>query len=184
MKSSGSGYKTNNRGEISRYNRTAGMITVEASFLVPFLFFIILAMLYAGLYFLDCAKVYLACDEVLYYAAQSIGKGSDLGQGEIDIQKQNQISIYSFWESNEQEEIEIKKRIQSRLRGKLLLLEMNNIEVKVTSKQVSAELSGNAGSKFWQYFDISFLSFSYQKKVQCANYSDYIRKWEVYGNKE
>ena len=165
-------------------NNMAGMITVEASFLVPFLFFVVFAMLYVGLYFVERAKVYLICDEVLYYAAESIGKGSDLGNGRISVKILNNKPVYTISNSYVEEEKEIKKRMEQRFSGRLCLLELNQVEVKVTDKQIQTELSGSASNKFWQQFNIPFLSFTYQKKVQCAVYTDFIRKLEVYESKD
>lgn len=164
-------------------NDNTGMITVEASFLIPFLLFGILAILYIGLYYIDCSKVYCACDEVLYYAAESIGTGSDLGNAKMDIQMLNQKPVYAFKDSFEETENNIRTRIEQQLKGQLLLLELNCIEIQVTAKQVSADITGTAGSKVWNTFDYRGFSFSFQKKVQCANYSDFIRKSEVFSKK-
>ena len=155
-----------------------GMLTVEAAFIIPIVWFIIMAMLSFGLYFIDQAKVRAACDEVLGYASQAVGKGCDLGNGKVQIETLNRMPLYSF-PSYGKEKQELHQRLQKRLKGKLLFLRPDKIEVTVNHKELKILLSGKALPFGCGWFRKVPFSFSYTSTVQRADYSSILRKTDA-----
>lgn len=158
----------------------AGMITVEAALIVPYIYFVVMAVMYMGFYYLDQAKVYAACDEVMYYASQAIGKGTDVGKGVVDITIRNRIPVYSLSHTYTMECEEITERLNTKLKGKLLLLKGEDLQITITEKYIVVSFAKTAEHKWWEMLNLSQVTFSYQKKVQCADYSNVLRKTDAF----
>ena len=158
--------------------KNSGMITVEAAFIIPFIWMIIFSMLSVALYFIDQAKVYAACDEVLIYASESVEKGCDLGNGKVDIKRLNRVSPYSFTNYSGIQK-EIKNRFQERLSGKLLFLNPDKIQITVNSRELKIKILADALPPVCRFFLKKSILFEYTSKVQKADYSSFLRKAQV-----
>lgn len=151
-----------------------GMLTVEAAILVPIIFFLIMAMFYIALYYLDEAKVYGSCDEAMEFASQSVGRSKDLTVGSFSMAKRNNGSLYQINYTRERKELE--QLIQEKLKGRLLLLSLRKVKVSINEYQIQLQIKLQGKTDIWQYLHLGTVTYSYRRRVEMGNYSDWLRK--------
>lgn len=144
-----------------------GMVTVEAALIVPFLFFIILAIMYLAFYYMDEAKVWASTDVVLSFAAQSVGRNQSLLQTNY-----------------EQEEKKIAKQLRQELKGRLLLLSLKKTEVTVNSNEIRLQVSLTGKTAIWRYFGLEKVLVKGCCTTEIGNYGNWMRRVQAYSDRK
>ncbi len=152
----------------------SGMITVEAAVIVPFIFFIIIGMMYLGFYLLDGAKIYSTIDQVAAYAGQSVGRSEDMGIGEYSMKQRNQRSLYKVTYQKEGRKVE--EQLEKELKDSLFLLNIKSIQAAVGMGYIKIDVGLNGSTDVWRSLGLNETQLIYENRTELGDYSQYIRK--------
>ncbi len=118
-----------------RKYRTKGSMTVEATFLFPMIFFIILAILNMAFYFCDMCKVQGVLDQYAKRQAVCTKEHRSL-EKERDYEKIADTGIFWCMADNSQAEAELKAAVKEKIEEKSLVSKVEKVETQVTAQKV------------------------------------------------
>lgn len=157
-----------------------GMYTVEASLIVPFLFLIILAFLYLGMFFLEKAYVIAKVNLYVENASQSIYSEGDIVTGKVDKASRYKKSIYeSYVIDNKKWETTIKEQIEKSIKGKLLVFSDPQIVVAISLEMIDVKVKISSTPQIFSYFTNEHIKVAYEKKSSIFNGTEWVRRWQV-----
>lgn len=153
------------------------MQTIETAYIVPLIFFIILAFMELEFYMLDVAKVMSGTSIATSYISESLDKSEDEVTGEYSIEARNAMPLYN--RSHIEDEMRLSDRIDTIFDGRLLLLEMNRSEVDISKGVITVDLSFEANHPIFKYFKVSPIRYGTRIRTEVGDYSDVMRKKAV-----
>ena len=170
------------RIHIGKTYNNAGMSTVEAAIIVPFLFFCIITFVYISFYFMDLAKIYASVDTVLVYAAEAVDKSENLKRGcddtygLSDLEYRNHNHIFEIIPLKEKDFEELDSYISEQCYQRLLSADC--ITKKIYQRQEDLVYEGelHAEIKGFSSFGIQPIAFSYKRVVRLGSYADKLRE--------
>ena len=118
-----------------RKYRTKGSMTVEATFLFPMIFFIILAILNMAFYFCDMCKVQGVLDQYAKRQAVCTKEHRSL-EKERDYEKIADTGIFWCMADTSQAEAELKAAVKEKIEEKSLVSKVEKVETQVTAQKV------------------------------------------------
>lgn len=111
--------------------RVRGSITVEATFLFPILFFVIMTLLYVSFYLYDVSVIQSKLDESLLDVQLMIRQPMNLAEKKIDYSNVSERSmLYKFQGSYEQEKEKIKLQLLDYLHRSLTISRIHTISLE------------------------------------------------------
>ncbi len=109
-----------------------GSITVEAAYILPIVILSIISLLYMAFYLHDKSTLQSMVDHMVHNASITMKHEANILIGEIDYNNINSRGVfYKILGDTEEEETEIVQSLQYQLSKRLLLYEVNKIEVEV-----------------------------------------------------
>ena len=118
-----------------RKYRTKGSMTVEATFLFPMIFFIILAILNMAFYFCDMCKVQGVLDQYAKRQAVCTKEHRSL-EKERDYEKIADTGIFWCMADNSQAEAELKAAVKEKIEEKSLVSKVEKVETGYCTKSI------------------------------------------------
>lgn len=164
----------------SQCRKLSGMITIETACVTPLILFMILAVLYMALYYIDLGKVYEAVGRVVSYASISMDNDADIVTGNYSIKVRNSKNPYSFSHKRNHEICgKVKQKIREEIHGRLLILDEDQIDVSIKHNRIELMMKGVGQRNIWDYFHSGKGIHSYCAEYEIGNWAEYIRKVEV-----
>lgn len=164
--------------------RTAlnGSFTVEASIVIPLIFFLIFALFYLGFYLYDLNKIQGVIDKSLNKAGLSIKNECDIVNGDIYYKKIKDRLVFSMFSQNDEElENNIKDYLDRELYKGLFIMDIINKDIDIANSKIKIKIV--ARSKISQRGVIKFFDqvseLTYEGTYKVYNPADYIRKAEI-----
>ncbi|MCR5792905.1 MAG: pilus assembly protein [Lachnospiraceae bacterium] len=157
-----------------------GQFTVEASFIVPLLVFILVGVIYVGLYLHDKTILWEAVNESCNVAESYVSHPYDFETGEIDFRKiAKRHATDHIGTSFEAERMQILKQLKERQK-KLFLTQISKTTVEVGMLSGTIEVTGSVR---WNYFGVTrFLrmkTIHLKKKYKVDNPAEFARMVSV-----
>ena len=122
-----------------------GSITVEASFVMPFILLCIFALIYLSFYLQDKNRIQTVTDASLIKASFYFKHRSDLVTGRVDYTNIDDRGVfYMLTDTSPSKEEVVEKLIIAQLTGKLLLLSVKDIKVNVNHNKITAAVSADS----------------------------------------
>lgn len=150
------------------------MITVEAALLIPLIFLSVLSLLMAGFYYIDRARVSEACERVTMYMSRNLDHPCDLISGSYSWESRNSTLTGDVKDSSFEKGLE--DEIRAELSGRLLLLHVQQIDVKNTAGTVTVKVSGYAGSDIWRGLHLRRITYRWRTAIDTLQGAEFMRK--------
>lgn len=157
---------------------------MEAAFLFPCVFFVIIGLLYLSFYLHDKVRIQSDIDETIIKATRLIKNEADMTTGMIDYEKYNNRGIFYFLNNN-LEEIQqtIKNYLKQQLKSGLFIATVQKIKVTCNQNQIDIEVSAKMNIPFLavrEYFTGSGLVVQINTSSELQNPVEFIRIFDVY----
>lgn len=159
-----------------------GSFTLEATIIIPLIFFLIFALFYLGFYLYDVNRIQGAIDISLNKVGLTIKNEVNLINGEIYYNKIKDRPVFSmFTQNNEELENNIKEYMNTELSRGLFIMNITHKEIDITGGKIKIIIIAN--SKISQRgvlnFFISIRQQTFEGTYTIYNPADFIRKAEV-----
>lgn len=159
-----------------------GSFTVEATIIIPLVFFLIFALFYLGFYLHDLNRIQGAVDATLNRAALIIKNEADLINGDIHYDRIKDRPVFSLFSQNTIElENNIKDCLDTKINKGLFITDITGKEVSIRGGKikimiVSKSKIGLVGvSRFFNPVSQQ----TYESTYTIYNPADFIRKAEI-----
>lgn len=177
--------KVKNKGLINSKNSSKtlnGSFTVEASIIIPLIFFIIFALFYLGFYLYDINRIQAVINNSMNKAGLTIKNEVNTINGDIYYNKIKDRPVFSiFSQSNIDLENNINNYIDNELNPGLFIMDINKKEIEITNSQIKIIIV--ARSKISQMRVIKLFGpirgGTYKGTYRIYNPTDFIRKAEI-----
>lgn len=117
--------------------KNRGSMTIEATFIIPILFFSMIAFLYIGMYLHDCYVIETVIRTATQREMRYVLQEESVKEGTIDWKYWGEKNmIWSFTANFEKEKNDLEQYIQESLEGKLLLAEQPNLTIEIAINQI------------------------------------------------
>jgi TadE-like protein. len=125
-----------------RFNKKINAsLTVEAAFVMPIVFFTIIALMYLAFYLHDRNRMQTVADLSMQKAGLTLKHNADIVTGRVGYQKIGERGVfYLISHSSKNAEEQIKKYLVNQLSSGLFLLKPEEIEVECNQRKVSAKI--------------------------------------------
>lgn len=131
------------------FRNDAGMMTVEASVIVPLLAFIVLITVFMSVLILDLSVAKSETMIVANEAAQCWQSGGDLSSGEYDKKELLGRSVtYTLTEAGKKTEEKAGKRFADRLKERFMLVRPTGTDLKTGVDRITLSVDLSAGLPF------------------------------------
>lgn len=160
-------------------NRNGGYLTVEASYLFPIIFFIILAIFYLSMYLSDKAKAQAVVDTYARNQAICLKEYYELGQ-ERDYKKIKERSVFYYLASQQSNEERLTQLVKKEINQELLLGSVEQVQAKISycSIDIEATVAVNIGiSHVKEYFTGCGLCYQVCTTVPVHNPEEFVRAY-------
>lgn len=154
--------------------RLRGMITVEAALLVPVIIIAILSLLMVGFYYLDRARISETCERVTVYMSRNLDHPCDLISGSYSWDARNATLAGGVKDSTFEKDLE--DRISEELSGGLMLLQVQEVDVKNTAGTVKVKVSGYASSGIWKGLHPGRITYRWKTEIDTLQAAEFMRK--------
>ncbi|NLZ83181.1 MAG: pilus assembly protein [Clostridiales bacterium] len=159
-----------------------GSFTVEATIIIPMIFFLIFALFYLGFYLYDLNRIQGVVDNTLNKAGLMIKNEADLSNGDIHYDKIKERPVFTFLSQNTAElEDNIRNYIDSGLNSGLFIMDITHKEVAIADGKIKITIV--AKSKISLGGVLNFFKAARQETYESSytiyNAADFIRKAEI-----
>lgn len=163
----------------NRINNNNGMITVEVSFIVPVLAFLILGSMFFLLFFLDMSAAKSEAILIANEAAFAWKNDGDMTTGEYEKERLlSRSTTFLLTDSHTNLSDRAKKRLQERIDRKLIITKANVTNVKISAGQVvvNTKIVFPMPIKLIEkYMGMESLFFSCSSKAPVDNWEEWLR---------
>lgn len=177
--------KVKNKGLISSKNSSKalnGSFTVEASIIIPLIFFIIFALFYLGFYLFDINRIQAVINNSMNKSGLTIKNEVNPINGDIYYNKIKDRPVFSiFSQSNIELENNINNYINNELNPGLFIMDIKKSKIKITNNQMKIIIVTRP--KISQRGIIKLFGpnreVTYEGTYRIYNPTDFIRKAEI-----
>lgn len=129
-----------------RFNKKIkASLTVEAAFVMPIVFFTIIALMYLAFYLHDRNRIQTVSDLSMQKASMTLKHNADIVTGRVSYQRIGDRGVfYLLSYSSKNADEQIKKYMVKQLSSGLFLLKPEDIEVKCNQWKVSSKIVANS----------------------------------------
>lgn len=163
---------------MKKWKEERGSMTVEASFVFPIVFFVLLAVIYTCFYQVDKNNagtiVHQAAEELAVYMKEQ----------EMDEKTLSEHNLFYFLKNTTDTQAKSKKQVEEQLTKQLMMGNVENVSVEAgyTKVTVSATVSMNIGiSHIKEYFTGTPLQYKTSITVPVHNPSEFARIYDAMG---
>ncbi len=160
-----------------------GSYTVEAALIVPFVFFVIIGLLYLGFYMHDKVKIQAILNETAIRGRLLIEKESDIKTGVMNYEAYYKRSIFYSLQKNLIKEGEIYNYVQLELSRGLFIAKIDTIDIIVTHSNIKIEVIAKMEFPFLeiqQFFTNSGFFIKIENTAEIQNSMEFIRIFNVF----
>lgn len=163
-----------------------GSYTIEVVLIMPFILFVITALIYLGFYFHDQNKIEATINETLLLGRNLLRNEVQITTGLINYEAYNKRGIlYSLQDNLEEKQEQIYNYLQSKLSKGFMIADISSIEVTVSHKELSIAVQANmklpfAGLK--PFFSKSGTTVIGKNSTTIENNMEFIRIFDVFSS--
>ncbi|HHX12015.1 MAG TPA: hypothetical protein GX731_04275 [Clostridiales bacterium] len=159
-----------------------GSFTVEATIIIPLIFFLIFALFYLGFYLYDLNRIQAVIDKSLNKAGLTIKNEVNLINGNIYYDKIKDRPIFSLLSQNNLElEKNMRDYLNIELNPGLFIMDICHKEIEITSSKIKIVIVAKSRISqrgVMKYFD-QMREQRYEGIYKIYNPADFIRKAEI-----
>lgn len=159
-----------------------GSFTVEATIIIPLIFFLIFALFYLGFYLHDFNRIQGVIDNTLNKASLMIKNDADLINGDIHYDKIKEKPVFSLFSQNTVElENNIKGYMDTGLNRGLFIMDITHKEVAITGGRIKIMIVTKSKISLGgvlNFFD-PVREQTYESTYTIYNPADFVRKAEM-----
>lgn len=168
---------------MERWKEERGSLTVEAAFVFPIVFFVLLAVIYMCFYQADKSNAGIIVHQAAEEQAVCMKEQIELGK-EKDEKSLSKHKLFYFLQSTSDVENKRKEQVKELLSDKLMVGTVENVSVEAgyTKVTVSATVSMNIGiSRIKEFFTGTPLQYKTAITVPVHNPSEFARIYDAMG---
>lgn len=159
-----------------------GSFTVEATIIIPLIFFLIFALFYIGFYLYDLNRIQGVVDNTLNKAGLMIKNDADLINGDIHYDKIKERPVFSIFSQNTAElEDNIRDHMDTGLNKGLFIMDITHKEVAISGGRIKIKIITKSNISLGGVFN--FINpdrqQTYESSYTIYNSADFIRKAEI-----
>lgn len=134
-------YKDKGGIEQGRLQVLEGSITVEASFIIPLVVFLMFSLIYLSFYLHDLCKIQGIINQVSHRAAFMVKHESDIASGEIAYEEISKRGVFYFLLGNtEKDKEQIREYLRSKLSKGLFIVKIKHMEIQLTKSKLAVDI--------------------------------------------
>lgn len=164
-----------------KWKEESGSITVEAVFLFPMVFFILLAVIHFAYYQADKTTVQTTADHFAKEQAVALKERVELGEHK-KIEDLSQHKLFCYVQGTGGKEDTLRQKIKEGLKGKLLNGDVEQIKVSVGYTEITVEVTVS----FWvlvsqvkEYFTGTPLQYTQRVSIPAHNPAEFVRAYSA-----
>ena len=164
-----------------KWKEESGSSTVEAVFLFPMIFFILLAVIHFAYYQADKTTVQITADHFAKEQAVALKERVELGEHK-KIKDLSQHKLFCYVQGTGGKEDTLRKKIKENLQGKLLNGDVEQIKVLVGYTEITVEVTVSFRvlvSQVKEYFTGTPLQYTQRVSIPVHNPAEFVRAYSA-----
>ena len=166
---------------MKKWKEDRGSITVEAVFLIPMVFFILLAVIHFAYYQADKTTVQTTADRFAKEQAVALKERVELGE-QKKVEDLLQHKLFCYVQGTGGKEETLRQKIKEDLQGKLLNGEVEQIRVSVGYTEITVEVTVSFRilvSQVKEYFTGTPLQYTQSISIPVHNPAEFARAYSA-----
>lgn len=159
-----------------------GSITVEAVFVFPIIFFVLMAIMYATFLYLDQSKLQTCVDRWAVKQSWAMEQQITLGET-LKSRNYGKHSLFTVWKGQKEQEKKLSKKVKAELEQELIMGKIQSVKTNIsaTSIDIQVQVSMNIGiSQVKEYFTGTPLVYTRQVQIPVHNSPEFARVYDVF----
>lgn len=171
---------------LNRHQYMSGSYTIEAAFIIPFILFVITALVYLGFYLHDQDKLESVINEALLSGKTLLRNEAQMETGLINYEAYNNRGIlYSLQDNLQEKQEQVYNYLKSELRKGFMIAEISSIDVAVSHTKIDIQVEANMKLPFvglLPFFSENGMTVIGKNSVTIEDNPEFIRIFSIYSS--